>query len=258
MSSPTPLLVAFGHHKAASDWARSIVMDVCDALGLRSAYHRQEYGEDLKAFAEKERAHFLIYPNANMELVRGRLGDYRGFHIVRDPRDMAVSAYFSHLNSHPDKSFPRLAEHRETLKKVPKEEGLLQELSRPYVFRCMATWDYAQPHVLELKMEQLIRDPYEGYRRVFSFLGLMEGDGGFQYPHPSKLTAGRLRDVLAENDFKVKADGRKPGEEDAQSHYRKGVPGDWKNHFTERHKEFFKSRYNDLLVKLGYETDDSW
>jgi hypothetical protein len=41
-------------------------------------------------------------------------------------------------------------------------------------------------------------------------------------------------------------------------HYRKGVAGDWRIHFTSVHIAAFKARYGDLLVKLGYEVDDHW
>jgi hypothetical protein len=44
--------------------------------------------------------------------------------------------------------------------------------------------------------------------------------------------------------------------EDVTNRLRKGVAGDWKNHFDERHKEYFKSHFNDVLVKLRYETSD--
>jgi len=51
---------------------------------------------------------------------------------------------------------------------------------------------------------------------------------------------------------------RELGEEDPKSHLRKGTPGDWKNHFTERHKEEFKRLFDDVLIKLGYEKDNNW
>jgi hypothetical protein len=262
MSPQTPLLAYFGHHKAASDWIRSIVTDACEELGLRCAYHRQEFGPDLKAFVERERADFLIYPNAIMENARDLLGQLRGFHVVRDPRDMAVSAYFSHLNSHPEVSFPHLVQHRQQLRNATKEEGLLMELARPFVFRCMSSWHYSLPNILELKMEQLVTEPQEGFRRIFAFLGLLEGDPevleGYRHSHPRRLTAERLREVVDRNDFVVKTDGRWPGQEDTKSHYRKGVPGDWKNHFSQRHRDYVKKNLNHLLVKLGYEKDDNW
>lgn len=39
---------------------------------------------------------------------------------------------------------------------------------------------------------------------------------------------------------------------------RKGINGDWKNHFTEENKKVFKKIAGDLLIKLGYETDYAW
>ena len=40
--------------------------------------------------------------------------------------------------------------------------------------------------------------------------------------------------------------------------FRKGQIGEWRNHFTEEHKQAFKEIYGDLLVKLGYEKDCDW
>ena len=41
-------------------------------------------------------------------------------------------------------------------------------------------------------------------------------------------------------------------------HYRRGVPGDWVNHFESDHVRVFKGRYDDLLIKLGYEKNEGW
>src|SRR5258706_8291314 len=40
--------------------------------------------------------------------------------------------------------------------------------------------------------------------------------------------------------------------------FRSGKTGEWKKHFTEEHKKIFKEAAGDLLVKLGYEKDNSW
>ncbi|MGD6818501.1 sulfotransferase domain-containing protein [Metabacillus sp. 113a] len=40
--------------------------------------------------------------------------------------------------------------------------------------------------------------------------------------------------------------------------FREGKTGGWKNHFTEEHKRRFKEVAGDLLIRLGYETDDHW
>ena len=40
--------------------------------------------------------------------------------------------------------------------------------------------------------------------------------------------------------------------------FRKGVIGDWRNHFTAEHKAAFKRQAGELLLELGYEDDLSW
>jgi len=45
----------------------------------------------------------------------------------------------------------------------------------------------------------------------------------------------------------------------ANSHtFRKGQVGEWKEVFTEEHKELIKSVAGKLLIDLGYETDLAW
>jgi len=40
--------------------------------------------------------------------------------------------------------------------------------------------------------------------------------------------------------------------------FRSGKTGEWKKHFTDEHKKIFKDVAGDLLVRLGYEKDNSW
>ena len=52
--------------------------------------------------------------------------------------------------------------------------------------------------------------------------------------------------------------GRRPGQEDSNSFIRKGVVGDWKNHFTREAAETFDRLAGDMLIRLGYEQDRDW
>jgi len=52
--------------------------------------------------------------------------------------------------------------------------------------------------------------------------------------------------------------GRVPGTEDRMSFARKGVKGDWQNHFSQEARQVFDHYAGDLLVELGYETDRTW
>jgi acetamidase/formamidase len=145
----------------------------------------------------------------------------------------------------------------------------------------MLRWDYEQDAVLELRMEDFTPDPLNGWMRVFKHLGIVDenhhgkraqlsyllassanvlkrhGKWPFGKRLPG-LPAERLLGLVYNNRFETKTKGREAGKEDVKSHYRKGVSGDWANHFTQRHVDAFKERYNDLLVKLDYEDDADW
>jgi hypothetical protein len=52
--------------------------------------------------------------------------------------------------------------------------------------------------------------------------------------------------------------GRPSGREDRTSFARKGIAGDWRNHFSADARAVFHRHAGDLLLELGYEADHSW
>ena len=301
-SSPTlgktrdfPLRAFFGHHKCATGFIDGILREVCYHMGLRFriAHGEFNFAEDgsLPAFVEHKNVDLLAYTNADLQHAAG-LPLYRGFHVVRDPRDVLVSAYFSHRNSHGTRNWTELVAHREALQTCSKEEGLFLEMefSRPF-FEDMARWDYQQSAVLELHMEELTADPVSHFIRIFDHLDMLQPEeptGVDQWLQSATMTMNRLNQkgrrfmpgslplfpvprrrlaripasgvasLVERRNFKKLSGGRKKGQENVHSHYRKGTPGDWINHLTPAHIDHFKAEYNDLLVLLGYEEDASW
>ena len=51
---------------------------------------------------------------------------------------------------------------------------------------------------------------------------------------------------------------RKAGEEDRSSFLRKGIAGDWKNHFNSEAVNIFDHYAGETLIKLGYEENHDW
>lgn len=294
-SGEAQLRAFFGHHKCATGWIDQILREVCFHIGLHFdivalPVDYQRYGS-LEAYVRHEQVDFLSYINADEKQAAG-LPLYRGIHVVRDPRDVLVSAYFSHRNSHPTDHWPELEPHRDRLRSLSKEEGLFAEMefSRPE-FDEMHRWNYDQAHILELQMETLTKHPVDGFHRIIRFLDLMDtrsrstvgraahwlqlklnrlnrkgrrfmpGDLPM-FPVPRRRLRGippsQLDVILEKKSFSNLSGGRSKGQENTKDHYRKGTPGDWKNHFNDEHIRYFKDQYNDVLVKLGYESDGSW
>lgn len=279
----TPLIAYFGHHKAATTWLSNIVRNICVELKWKGCYvsNPKMFNYQLNEFVRQNKVDFLCYTNANFKYVK-ELDNFRGFHVIRDPRDVIVSGYFSHRYSHPTSRWFELIEHRSKLEKLSKDEGLLLEMefSRRFLEE-MYTWNYALSNVYEIKMENLVNDPYNEIIQACYFLGIvneptfkerflyllamslnraLEKTGNvinFKIPK-DKIPEERLLRLIYKNQFYRKSKGRNLGEEDKKSHYRKGVSGDWKNHFNQEHIRVFKEKYNKVLIKLGYEENDSW
>lgn len=245
---------------------------------------------NLGEFVAEQKIDFLAYSNANIEATRS-LPPHRGFHVVRDPRDIVVSAYFSHKKSHHTDEWPELVDHRARLQCLSVAEGLLLELDfiRPF-FEHMYTWDYEQENVLELHMEEITARPLPSFLAIMDFLGLMAEPSSSRvgqlahrvvtasnrlnhrgrrfmpghlplFPTPTyrlhSLPSSTIKRIVEKRTFE-RLTGRKRGQENASNHLRKGVPGDWKNYFEDTHVQAFKERYNDLLLRLNYEDTPDW
>jgi hypothetical protein len=280
-----PRLAFFGHHKCASTWVRRVLDEIAWGAGLKHRYfHRPEQFEaNLPRFVDQHDIDVVSFVNADVDYAMP-LGSFRGFHVVRDPRDLLVSAYFSHLHSHGTEEWPELEEHRARIGSVSTQEGLALELEfSGHVLDQLRRWDYELPNILELRQEDLTAAPYEGFLEIAEFLGLLDRGDAFARRRlayalrsswnglvhrrafawlPSfksrRIPAERVLGAVHEHRFSKLSGGREQGTEDLRSHYRKGVHGDWRNHFDAEFLERFKSEYGDVVLKLGYETDASW
>lgn len=278
----------FGHHKCASTWATHISYELCNHLGFKPLYFKTAFEEQsafAQVFKKTGKPTMLISQSSAVDNLHLLERPFRGFHIIRDPRDLVVSGYFSHLKTHAIGDWTNLETHRSALTSMEKDEGLLKEFEFSAMWlRHLDEWNYDDPNIFETKMETLTADPLNEWRRVVQFLGLYDEKfeptavnkamfDGFAFvnratkywnlpealrPNKSGLSEWALNQILDNYSFKKMSKGRKVGEENTDSHYRKGKAGDWRNHFSERHKDLFKEKYGRLLIKLGYERDDNW
>jgi len=200
----------------------------------------------------------------NLDEIHGIYPDARVINVVRDGRDVAVSAMHH---------WWRLAQDREggIFELAPEEleirdayladregfvkdgrsiftEERLTQLARRWSRR-VAKARRDGPSLfgegyLELRYEDLQRDMPGQLRLMFGFLGARNDDRVIE------------RCVRA-GSFERAAD-RRSGEEDPSSPIRKGVSGDWRTVFTERDRTLYNELAGDRLVELGYEKPGQW
>lgn len=284
--TPAGPVAYYGHHKCASSWINRILWNVTAELGLRFESYSSDdrFGGDLPAAVEAGRWDVLSLRNARWDYVEA-VPPQLGIHVIRDPRDIVVSAYFSHLKTHLLLT-EELREARERLQKLPKEEGLVAEMdgmSGRYL-KDMAAWRYgANPRIHEYKMEDLTPNWEVLFPRIMEDFGWLapsgeEPDdplgarmwslvnqvyrrsGGWSLLHRrrERLSLGALMRILHRLSFNRLSGGRKPGQTDESSHYRKGKAGDWENHFTPEVKAAFKERFPGMVTQLGYAENEDW
>ncbi len=249
MSLDAPLRAYFGHHRSGSTWLFRVFREIVeDRLGHRLLYapSEQSFGGDLAATSTTRGFEFLAYVNADFRRIRSV--PVRAIHVVRDPRDLLVSAYYAHAYSHPTDSWPQLDRLRPVLRAAPLETGLLLELDFcSNVFDDMATWPDQWPGILRIHFEELVASPWPRLREAFAHLGFLD-----------QLAETELREIADRHDFEHLSGGRQPGETDPSSHYRRGVAGDWREFLTPAVRRAFEHRYGRLLRQYDYERDDGW
>ncbi len=228
-----------GHHKCASHWIRWFLFYLAPVVQANYQIYR---GRDFANFTSRRlRRTFHLYVNSDVDVFRSVPNEARGFHVIRDPRDVLVSDYFSRKNSHAVlNEWHR--EMREYLRSHSKEEGLTYLMEEPSFYQQVEGWEIgSRVNILDVKYEDLLEDEYGEFKSILDHLGIA-------------IPPARLRKIVRKCSFESLSGGRQPGQEDKAHHYRKGVAGDWRNHMPvdgEVYKEFVK-RWGDLTERLGY------
>ena len=234
-----------GHHKVGTVWFLRVLSPLADRYGLK--FVEQDIGIPVAGADVVLCRHSRYFDESEFE---GR--PIRGTHVIRDPRDVAVSGYNYHLwTDEPWVHAPREQfegrSYQEELKRVDAEQGLLLEIEAMAAIQLkeMLEWDYADDRFLELRYEDMVADEAAIFAEVFRHYGLNEG-------------ATEVAMKAVERASFKKVTGREVGEVGSRSHLRSGRPGEWREHFEDSHVERLKNVAPGALVKLGYEESDDW
>jgi hypothetical protein len=236
------LINFFSHHKCATHWLRTYLIRVAQLNG-RSFSHTN-FGAQLPDTT----ADIVFFGNATYKFIFEH--GLSGCHVIRNPLNLIVSAYYSHLETHPSSSgWPQLVPQRKLLKSVGKEEGMfltLTFLERSDIdsrwigpLLALRQWNYANRRFTTLKMEDMVARPEYFLRPILSCL---KEDGDVLLPPDTEML------------FSSFSGGRKPGEIDNASHYRSGSEDSWKTELPPAIVRYVHSRFRDVLEQFYPET----
>jgi Sulfotransferase domain len=179
--------------------------------------------------------------------------------MMRDGRDIMVSAYY-HFLFHNESNLPYGVEKRRRHLNFNDFDDIRSNLPRfiEYLFQefpksgWSTRFNWAQfvdswwgKPVAIVRYEDLLNDTATTLGNV-----LLQLTG-------KEFALQRLTEVAEKFSF-AKMTGRKPGEEKKNTFARKGIAGDWRNHFSQSAKETFLHFGGKQLIKLGYEVDNHW
>ena len=185
-------------------------------------------------------AHLFAHP----ELVpRICSSDFISYFIFRDPRDVVVSHVYYVTD------MEKTHVHHDYYRSLPNFDSRLRVsiLGRPDAgvefpdiadrFAPYLGW-LDQPEVMKIHFEDLVNNRIQTLEMILDH---------FIQRIPIDIFKGVMLGKL-ESSINLK---RSPT-------FRSGKSGEWRTHFKEEHKELFKRAAGELLIKLGYENDNTW
>ncbi len=236
-----PTVFHVTHWKAGSQWVKALLNGLAYRRVMPNLPHQEQLFKQPLLRGAIYAASYVSRPRFESLDVPA---DHRAFVVIRDLRDALVSYYFSMRYSHPLIT-DYVRQRRQDLQGVAAEEGLLRLLSGPLTHFAKIQRSWLDTGVEILRYEDLLGDTAAGLRRMARIAEL-------------PVSERRIRAVVRLNAFERMSGGRRRGQENPHSFFRKGVAGDWRAHFTPAITRAFKERYGELLVQTGYETDLDW
>ena len=235
---PYKILIG-SHHKAGTVWLQSIFKSICNNYSLVFFNGKQNnLPEQFDVFLQFHSQFDLTSSHYN----------YRGVHIIRDPRDIIISGCFYHKVSsekwlhNPSRQYGGKTYQEKINSYSNLEDQILFEMENSGFrnINKILNWDYSNPLFYEIKYEELIKDSkLILFNNIFDFLGF-----------PADIKPTLLEISYNKSMFSGKLKQSK--------HIRSGKSKQWENHFNSIHKNRFNNLFGDALIRLGYESNNDW
>jgi hypothetical protein len=243
----SPAVLCVTHYKAGSTW---ILMILRNCVRDRIVQPQADLGQFLAAPVREGKVYPKLYVTREQFESAELPSRWRRFVVIRDLRDTLVSGYFSLRFSHPRGKKTMVDAARrfsEMLETVDAETGLRATMEQ-----------WLPTAAADIQRSWLgAGDPLVRYEDLLEHdIEILEPLLADRCELPVRRR--RLRTAIKRARFERRTGGRRRGQEDVRAHERKGIAGDWRNHFSDDLKAEFKERWGELLIATGYERDLDW
>ncbi|PCI60935.1 MAG: hypothetical protein COB37_09020 [Kordiimonadales bacterium] len=233
------------YHKTGTVWMLGVFERALAELGL--PFVRENIAAILSA--GQSAVFFQDHCRFDRDLITA---ETRGFRMIRDPRDVVISAAHYHTKS--DEKWLHVAREKFGNKTYHQAINAKEGWHEKYRFEMQPNWGSGSTirkmvldKVLECDAFRTVRyetmiDPVGGdvaFSELLKFLGFEAGE---QAVIMARFKDNRLANIDAA----------------AHSHVRSGKTAQWRTKYTKALAEDFIAIHGDALIALGYETDHAW
>lgn len=177
---------------------------------------------------------------------------YKTIIIIRDPRDAYNSFYFHGNYFAPHSNREELFGYNSNLSDKDNMYAYLQsKINNPSYstpgFTYKKFWDSlkGEKDIYFVNYEDLRKDTFKELKSIMQYLGYKE------------ISDYQLLETIDKCSFS-KIQRQQVYSDDRKNFARKGIVGDWKNNFNDRSIQLFKENFSDMLIEMGYESDENW
>lgn len=251
-SDPTKNIIVVGFPRSGNTFTARLLADAlnCPTTGHLSAVPLATEGLDRPGEYVVLQLHLSPTDHVSPDFVATattcNIDSWKGEKVVfvsRDPRDVAVSAwkYWG-------------------LENLPQTIIAMAEGTKPFI--PFGSW-------IDFNMRWLNVNKRGVPASIVFYRHIVQAPASWLYRNMKAMKLENVNDLneVAHRQFfgnkkkeieSEQDDVRPYGKAIQLKHLRKGIPGDWKNHFCRKEAELFHSRFGSSLVDLGFETDVDW
>lgn len=240
-SAPSRRLLVLTHHKCATKFLGHYLEKFCELNQL------QLFHAHTGAARPQPDQNLSFLTNAQYAVIADAI-DAPAIHVIRNPLDMVVSAYYSHRSTHDLAGWPQLQQQRSVLANCGKEQGLFLTLAfleldefypgTPGPLHSLRHWRFDDARIQTVRMEDLVAD----VDAVFGNILVEKMSGAIKLPERGQFT------------FETMSGGRPAGEIDETSHYRSGLSGGWRLELPAPIVDYLRTHFRALLERYYPDT----